>query len=74
MLTQIIIITIASCGGSFVLGYFLGYAVRDFRAINDETEDPDWDLPPIDDPLPYRITDGYEARQELIRNSNPDEA
>jgi hypothetical protein len=59
---------------AFVIGYFVGYCVENNRRIESETEDLSWELPHLDEPLPYRITEGYEARQELIRNSNPDEA
>lgn len=71
---EIIIIVIPALLLAFVFGYFFGCAVENNCHIEAETSATDWDLPPIDEPLPYLITEGYEARQELIRNSNPDQA
>jgi hypothetical protein len=70
---EIIIIVIPTLCLSFVTGYFFGVAVESNRAINEQTEDLSWgELPPPDEPLPYRITEGHKARQELIKNTTPD--
>jgi hypothetical protein len=73
MLIDVLFVT-SVAAVAFVIGYFFGFCVENNRRIESETEDLSWELPPLDEPLPFRITEGFDARQELIRNSNPDEA
>ena len=70
MFAEIMIIVIPALTLSFVLGYFFGCAVENNRRIEEESAREGWDLPPLDEPIPYRITEGFEARQELIRNTD----
>lgn len=70
MFAEIMIIVIPALTLSFVLGYFFGCAVEHNRHMEEEASLEGWDLPPLDEPLPYRITEGFEARQELIRKTD----
>lgn len=68
MITEILLIVIPALIASFVIGFFFGLAVE----RNRQTEESDWDLPPLDEPLPFRICDNHAGRQLIVKGGSND--
>jgi heme/copper-type cytochrome/quinol oxidase subunit 2 len=69
MIIEILLIVIPALIASFVIGFFYGCAIENNRHLE---EDASWDLPPIDEPILYRICDNHAGRAEIVKGGSDD--